>query len=239
MDKKGIRAGDPARGRIYIKRSVFETMWKSRIVILFKTGDRVANHNSNTWYIWLYSYLKNERVWIYQSVFLGLIFTFLGLVTAIFIQRLIDYYIPAAQMTKIVYTGALLFLVLVIRASVGFLRERFLIILNRQLSTTINADFIGHLFRLPKRFFDLRRKGDITARIHDIIKIQHFVITLTGINAYRFNDYSEFSAFHLLFLPSDWRHCPFLSSCLYRFVNYPHAAATTQTTGGDEKFCPG
>lgn len=60
------------------------------------------------------------------------------------------------------------------------MREYFLVILNRRLSISINTDFIGHLFNLPKGFFDSRRKGDITARIHDSIKIQQSVVRISG-----------------------------------------------------------
>jgi ATP-binding cassette subfamily B protein len=180
INRNRIIAVDPGRGKIKIKRQLFEEMWKSKIVLLFEAGDQLIYHASITWYSWMSAYLKSESAWIYQSVFLGLISTFLGLLTAFFIQRLIDDYIPNAQTFKIIYTGGLLLIMLSIRAIVGFIRERFLIILNKRLSITINQDFIGHLFKLPKRFFDSRRKGDITSRIHDMIRIQQLVLRLSG-----------------------------------------------------------
>jgi ATP-binding cassette subfamily B protein len=52
--------------------------------------------------------------------------------------------------------------------------------LNKRLSKSINGEFLQHIFRLPKHFFDTRTKGDITARIHDIIRIQQAVLRVSG-----------------------------------------------------------
>ena len=96
------------------------------------------------------------------------------------IQRLIDDIIPSKNMTDIVYFGGLLFFFLLIRASVGYLRERFMVILNKRLSKSINGEFLQHIFKLPKHFFDTRKKGDITSRIHDILRIQQAVLRIVG-----------------------------------------------------------
>jgi len=178
--KKYLIAVDPARGRIKLERDMFEQMWRSKVLILFDSSDQPVCHASFSWYSWLLRNLKNESAWMGQSIFLGLIFTLLGLLTAFFIQQLIDRYIPSGQSNKILYTGSLLLFLLFIRACTGYIRERFLIVLNRSFSTRVNADFIRHLFRMPKRFFDSWRKGDITARIHDIIKIQQFINRLSS-----------------------------------------------------------
>jgi ATP-binding cassette subfamily B protein len=63
---------------------------------------------------------------------------------------------------------------------VGYIRQKFLVILNKRLSKSINGEFLQHLFKLPKHFFDTRKKGDITARIHDILRIQQAVLKIAG-----------------------------------------------------------
>jgi ATP-binding cassette subfamily B protein len=57
-----------------------------------------------------------------------------------------------------------------------------MIVLNKNLNTNINADFLEHLFMLPKKFFDSRKIGDITARINDAIRIQNAVMQVVGIS---------------------------------------------------------
>ncbi len=178
IDKNSVTLGDPANGLVILTRDKFETIWKSKIVLLLNPGSKIYFREPQGRISWLWSYIRGERVWIYQALFLGTVYTLLGLLTAFFIQRLIDDFIPQHSLTKIGYTGGFLLILLVLKASAGYLREKFLVIVNKRLSLTINADFLEHLFKLPKKFFDSRKKGDVTARIHDIIKIQQAILRL-------------------------------------------------------------
>ena len=176
--KNKVTLGDPANGLVVLTRDKFEKIWKSKIVLLLKPDLELYRRASQSWITWIRSYVKEESVWIYQALFLGTVYTLLGLLTAFFIQRLIDDFIPKNNLTKIGYTGGFLLILLILKASAGYLREKFLVIVNKRLSIAINADFLEHLFKLPKKFFDSRKKGDITTRIHDIIKIQQAILRL-------------------------------------------------------------
>jgi ATP-binding cassette subfamily B protein len=180
ITKTSVLLGDPGKGLYKLSRENFERIWNSNSVILLKPQKILYNKLQIHWTQWIFSYFKQESLWINQSVFLGIIYTLLGLITAVLIQRLIDELIPSKNMTHIGYFGGLLCFILLIRASAGYLRERFLVILNKRLSKSINGEFLQHLFKLPKHFFDTRKKGDITARIHDIMRIQQAVLKISG-----------------------------------------------------------
>jgi len=171
---------DPGKGIYKSNREDFERIWNSNAVILLNPRKILYNKEQIHWSMWLFSYFKQERLWINQSVFLGIIYTVLGLITALLIQKLIDEFIPSKDIIQIGYFGGLLCLLLLIKSSAGYLRERFLVILNKRLSKSINGEFLQHIFKLPKQFFDSRKKGDITARIHDIIRIQQAVLKISG-----------------------------------------------------------
>jgi ATP-binding cassette subfamily B protein len=172
--------GDPGKGMYKSSREDFERVWNSNAVILLNPGKTLYKEDQRYWSKWILSYFKRERLWINQSVFLGIIYTLLGLTTAILIQKLIDDLIPTKDISQIGYFGGLLCLLLFLKSSAGYVRERFLVILNKRLSKSINGEFLQHLFKLPKHFFDTRKKGDITARIHDIIRIQQAVVKISG-----------------------------------------------------------
>ena len=138
------------------------------------------NENTVTWFKWIMEYIKKDNIYIVQSIFLGIIYTLLGLLTSIFIQKLIDRYIPDKNTTWIYYTGVFLFLLLLLKASSGFIRDKFLVILNKRINNNIAGYFFDHLFKLPKKFFDTRKRGDITARINDAMRIQQAVLQIGG-----------------------------------------------------------
>ena len=180
VKESSLLLGDPAKGLIKLSRKNFEKIWISKALILLKPSLELHNQIPPHWLKWISSYFKQESIWINQSVFLGFVYTFFGLITAVLIERLFDDYIPAKDIQRIRYVGILLTFILLTRASAGFLREKFLVILNRRLSKTLNNEFLEHLFKLPKHFFDTRRKGDIIARFHDIVRIQQAIIKISG-----------------------------------------------------------
>jgi ATP-binding cassette subfamily B protein len=179
MNNKQIWLGDPGKGLYKIRKEAFLKMWKHRAVLLVQPKDKLLNQQPLHWSQWIYAYLRKQHAWIFQSVFLGVVFTALGLLTSLFVQWVLDRFIPEGNAFKVILTGGMLFLILLLRAFAGFLRQRFMIILNKRVSVHITHDFLAHLFRLPKRFFDLRKTGDITARINDSLKIHQAILLLT------------------------------------------------------------
>ena len=178
IDKHGVLLGDPAKGLYRLPKDKFIEIWINKAVVLLKPTKELLNESTFTLSEWIMQYIKKDNIWLVQSIFLGIIYTILGLLTSIFIQKLIDKYIPEKNITWIYYTGIFLFILLLIKASSGFIRNKFLVILNKRLNNNITGDFFEHLFNLPKKFFDSRKRGDITARIHDAVRIQQAVMQI-------------------------------------------------------------
>ena len=171
--------GDPGVGRYKLSKEKFKEIWKSKSVILLKAGGNLLKEKNVEWFAWVIEYLKKEESWVYQSLFLGIVYTFIGLLISLFVQWIIDRFIPGREYHKIIYTGIFLLSLLIIKAFAGYIRQRFLVILNKRVNININTDFITHLFHLPKKFFDTRKTGDITARINDAVRIQQAILTIT------------------------------------------------------------
>lgn len=171
IEKDKIFIADPGKGKYWLTKDEFLKIWKSKSVVLLEPGKELLKKEAPHWYNWIFAYIQKEETWVYQSLFLGSVYTILGLVTALFVQLLLDIFIPEKEITKILYSGGFLIAILLLKSLAGYLRQRFLIILNRNINTKINADFLVHLFKLPKKFFDTRKIGEITARINDAIRI--------------------------------------------------------------------
>ena len=107
-------------------------------------------------------------------------YTALGLVTAFVVQRLVDDFIPGGDGSRIIAAGGILLGLQLIRAMVGYLRQRFLVGLGKRAATAIAHELIGHLFSLPSRFFDTRKRGDVAARLQDASHVQNAVLQVLG-----------------------------------------------------------
>ncbi len=176
-----IFIADPGKGKYWLSKDEFLKIWKSKSVVLLKPERELLNEKTITWSNWIIEYIKKDNAWLIQSIFLGIIYTTLGLLTSVFIQKLVDKYIPEKNTEWIYYTGIFLFILLLIKALSGFIRDKFLVILNKRINNNITGDFFEHLFHLPKKFFDSRKRGDITARIHDAMRIQQAVLQIGGV----------------------------------------------------------
>ncbi len=175
-----IYVADPGKRKYWLSKSEFIKIWRTKSVIILSPQNELLKVKTPSWYKWIFEYIKKEESWVTQSLFLGFVYTVLGLATAMFVQLLLDKFIPQKDITKIFYGGVFLIAIFLIKSIAGYLRQRFLVILNKNVNTNINADFLAHLFKLPKKFFDTRKIGEITARINDAIRIQRAVLQIIG-----------------------------------------------------------
>ena len=183
VGEKGVLLGDPARGIVRMRRSDFLAIWVTRSVLLLSPTKELHHSPTPHWVRWIVSYFRRQEAWVAQSIFLGVAYTVLGLLTAVFVQLLIDRFIPERRASAVLATGIFLLAVQVLRAGIGYIRRRVLVELNRRVSTAVAADSVGHLFKLPTRFFESRRTGDITARLNDSVRIQAAVLGIVGSTA--------------------------------------------------------
>ena len=175
-----LRVADPARGLVRLTRTAFERIWVQGAVLLLDPGPELHFAPPPHWFPWVLRHCRGAQGWLVQSVFLGLVYTALGLVTAFVVQRLVDDFIPGGHGSRIIAAGGILLGLQLIRAMVGYLRQRFLVGLGRRAATAIAHELIGHLFSLPSRFFDTRKRGDVAARLQDASQVQNAVLQILG-----------------------------------------------------------
>lgn len=181
IDAKGVLVGDPGKGLYKLAKKDFLAIWKQKAVILLTPNEKPFLQTPTHWFKWIFAYFRKEESWLYQTIFLGIVATGLGLLIAVFVQWLIDRFIPERDLFKIGITGVFLLGLQMLKAGSSYLRQRFLVELNKRVSINVNAEFLSHIFHLPLNFFYTRKKGDITARINDSIKIQQALLHVVGI----------------------------------------------------------
>jgi ABC-type bacteriocin/lantibiotic exporter with double-glycine peptidase domain len=175
-----VRVGDPGRGLLWLQREEFERLWiQHAVLLLHPAGDLITEHPPH-WFGWVLGRIRHVQAWLVQSVFLGVIYTVLGLATAVLVQRLIDDYIGGGDPMRILWAGGVLLAIHTGKGLVGYVRQRFLVGLGKWSSTAIASEFLEHLFRLPASYFDTRKRGDIIARLQDSSQIQTAVLDLVG-----------------------------------------------------------
>jgi len=174
--------GDPAEGLVIYNRDQLNRIWESRVCLFlepsdsFKTKSQIKKENKKR----ALTFIKNDISLLCVTAILGIIVTCLGLVMAIFSQRLIDDILPKRNFTKLNIGIALVFLLLLIKEAFSYLRQYFLLRQSKDFNIRIIDFFYNHLLKLPKSFFDTRKIGELTARLNDTSRIQRVISQLAG-----------------------------------------------------------
>lgn len=181
--KNNFIIGNPATGIELWTEDTLLNYWKSKVILTVKTGDNFIKREQERvkkrkWFI---SLVKDDLNILVTASFVGLIIAALGLSTALYTQKLIDEIIPKHQISRLIGGLILLFILLIAKSGISFLRQHFLLIQGKDFNERITGNFASKLMHLPKLFFDSRKTGDLIARLNDIVRIQRSIAHLSGV----------------------------------------------------------
>lgn len=182
IKKENFLIGDPAKGVSYWTQSELEKLWKTKVLLTITPNSRfvktkVENVKKRKWFL---SLLKEDYNILMVASFLGILITGLGLATAIFTQKLVDEIIPKQQMLRMMSGFGILFILLLIKSGIAFMRQLFILEQAKDFNQRINGSFTERLLKLPKLFFDSRKTGDLISRLNDTLRIQRSITYLSS-----------------------------------------------------------
>ncbi len=119
-------------------------------------------------------FLKYKKY--YSQLVLGIVGgSLLSLLLPLVTQSIVDYGIKSKDITFI--TLILLFQLLLFfgNTTIDFIRSHLLLHISTRINVSIVSDYLIKLMKLPIRYFDSRRVGDIMTRIEDNKRIEQFL----------------------------------------------------------------
>ena len=177
---KYVKVADPGKGIYKMSLKEFETFWIKQIVLLLDPSKSLLNEAVISSYSWLKEMVIPEKIWLVQSIFLGMLLSVSGILTALSIQLIIDEYIPSKNIQSLIFMVSFLFFVLLLRAFSSAIRIRILANFSYKFNIKLQNNIIKHLLNLPQIFFDKHKTGDLTSRMNDALRIQKGVVLLTN-----------------------------------------------------------
>ena len=173
--------GDPASGvELYAPEKLGE-IWTKKCLLLeptekFTLKSDIRQRKQQ----WLKNLLREDAGILTASVVIGIVLSVLGMVMAVFSQKLVDEVLPAHDTRKLIVGLVLVFVLLQARVFISALRSKLLITQSRDFNNRIIDFFYNRLLNLPKVFFDMRKIGDMVARLNDTRRIQTVISSLAG-----------------------------------------------------------
>lgn len=174
--------GDPAKGLCQLTKTELDKIWQSKALLQLQPNQTfvLKKQQQNAKWLWFKQLIKDDLNILTITMVLGVLATVLNLATAIFSQKLIDKILPSGNQQKLITSLILLFLVLLIRAGLSFMRQHFLLLQSKDFNNRIVGSFFGALVHLPKSFFDTRKTGDMVTRMNDTERIQKNIAYISG-----------------------------------------------------------
>lgn len=174
--KKNLKIMDPGDGKIH--KYTYEELnkiWSGVLVVLTPNEDfRQMNQKvSNlTRFIFL---LKPHKTILIQALFGAIIYTLLGLSTSIYIQKITDHILVNENSNLLNLLSIVMLGILIFQIFIGITKTIFILKTGQKIDAQLILGYYKHLLKLPQRFFDTMRVGEIISRINDAVKIRNFI----------------------------------------------------------------
>ncbi|WP_436671916.1 peptide cleavage/export ABC transporter [Lactiplantibacillus plantarum] len=105
--------------------------------------------------------------------------TLISIGNSLFLQLIIDIYIPNLRITQLLVVSTSLFLSYILYALFNYFSGYLSLVLSQKLSIDLLLKYIRHLFDVPIALFNTRRAGELTSRLEDANNIIHTLASTT------------------------------------------------------------
>jgi ABC-type bacteriocin transporter len=171
-----VKIMDPGIGELVeMKPEEFKEMWTGVLVLIvpaekFEEGEKKISVESR--FIFL---LRPHKAMLLQVLLGAIVYTVLGLSTSIFLQKIVDHVLPEGNRNLLNLMGTIMFAIIFIQIFINHSRTLITIKTGQQIDSRLILGYYKHLLRLPQKFFDSMRVGEIISRINDAVKIRAFI----------------------------------------------------------------
>lgn len=176
VTKTHVTYMDPGDGRMHQKtREEFNNEWTKVMVIMepeesFRRGNEKKNIISQ-----FMALLAPHKSVMLQALFGALVYSILGLSTAIYVGKITDYVLVDKNLNLLHLMGIIMIAVLLLRTFIGAMKSILALKTGQRIDAALILGYYKHLLTLPQQFFDTMRVGEIISRVNDAVKIRSFI----------------------------------------------------------------
>lgn len=176
VSKGRVTYMDPADGEYHtLAVDEFRKMWTGVLILVEKSGGFKTGKLYDGNWSRLLAVLRPHRKLMAQALFGAVISTVLGLSVSIYIGKITDYVLVYGNRNLLNLMGVIMIAIIVVQAFISVVRDRILLYTGQKIDTDLILGYYKHLLKLPQRFFDSMRVGEIVSRISDAVKIREFI----------------------------------------------------------------
>lgn len=167
---------NPAYGKIETYTTEeFAKIWTG-VLILLEPNEYFEQRNEKTsLYQRFYQLIQPHRSILLQALVGAIFYTLLGLSTSIYIQKITDYVLVDGNRRLLNLLSVIMIVLLLFQIFLGVMKSVLTLQTGQKIDKYLILGYYKHLLKLPQRFFDTMRVGEIISRVNDAVKIRTFI----------------------------------------------------------------
>ncbi|UKB78622.1 peptidase domain-containing ABC transporter [Chryseobacterium sp. MEBOG07] len=175
-NKESITVMDPAFGKMIVySMEDFSKIWTG-VIILMETNEYFEQKNEKTsLYQRFWNLVQPHKSIVVQALVGAVVYTILGLSTSIYIEKITDYVLIDGNKRLLNLLSVGMIVILVFQTFIGVMKSVLTLKTGQKMDKQLILGYYKHLLKLPQRFFDTMRVGEIISRVNDAVKIRTFI----------------------------------------------------------------
>lgn len=173
---KYILVMDPGDGRLHKKsHEEFKEEWTGILVLLHPAETFQKGNLKKSTLKSFFELLRPHKSVMSQALFGALVYSILGLSTAVYVGKITDYVLVDRNINLLNLMGVLMVLIILLRTFIGSMKSILALKTGQRIDASLILGYYKHLLTLPQQFFDTMRVGEIISRVNDAVKIRTFI----------------------------------------------------------------
>lgn len=176
LSKGKVTVMNPAYGKLeeYSKED-FAKIWTGVLVILEKNEYFEQKDERTSVYVRFWNLVKPHKSILFQALLGTVIYTVLGLSTSIYIEKITDYVLIDGNRRLLNLLSIGMIIILLFQIFISSMKSILVLQTGQKMDKHLILGYYKHLLKLPQRFFDTMRVGEIISRVNDAVKIRSFI----------------------------------------------------------------
>lgn len=176
LGKGKIEAMDPAFGKIEeYTIEEFSKIWTG-VLILLEPNEYFEQKNEKTGvYRRFWNLVQPHKSILIQALAGAVVYTVLGLSTSIYIEKITDYVLIDGNKRLLNLLSVGMIALLLFQIFIGVMKSILVLQTGQKMDKHLILGYYKHLLKLPQRFFDTMKVGEIISRVNDAVKIRTFI----------------------------------------------------------------
>ncbi|MDV3750184.1 peptidase domain-containing ABC transporter [Elizabethkingia anophelis] len=176
VKKDKITVMDPAYGKMQeYTLQEFSEIWTGVLILLEPNEYFEQKDEKTSLYKRFWNLVQPHKSILIQALLGAVVYTILGLSTSIYIEKITDYVLIDGNKRLLNLLSVGMIVILLFQIFISVMKSVLVLQTGQKMDKHLILGYYKHLLKLPQRFFDTMKVGEIISRVNDAVKIRTFI----------------------------------------------------------------